>query len=767
MKDKGKYRVLIILVMFFLMVRLPILITSIDRIHFDEELYRGNIAKELISGPILPFFDYQRSEYEGGSLIMGILAVPFFILFGQTVFSLKLVALLFSVLTFIVWYVFLNKFFNRGVAILTGLLWILSPPIYTKWGLCSLGAYYELNFFIILAIYIFYQIFFIQDKKWLFALLGVVSGFAIFFSYMFLTILAVILLFWFIFDKKFIFTKNFFLFAIFLLLGFSPWIYFNLTHHFEGFIVADKPMFYWFTQNSLSGSWLRLRDVATTEFLKSFAFQDIGGIGRYLYYLIFAGSFFGILFINWKSLLKIAGGIISYRRLAVAPKEVSKYALLIVFPVIYFIILGISRFEFRGKFDDLYLGYFYQNRFFIPVYPFVFALTAIFCHRMYRTRRPFLAFCFGFCPILLLLILGVVNNLNMVSIDNFGNKSFKHTIYRGYNYYDLGKLICRRFSDPRMSVELIKRIKSGDDRRLCYAGMGWGFSKDKFDANYSFYIRNVLPGIDKQYWPDACERLGLIIGYNNDIIKALQDNLNVGYLPYFYRGVGAKEAGRLAHSPAEYVMPKGVIEKQYLAYFYEGMGRELYEMFMDDTESFLHFNDSLDLESQASVYKGIAEGQEYYQFSYYKFGAGVGKVGYNIKAWKRIIDKIENTFKPYCYQRMGIEVGWRFIHGIKRYLEFLIHTDEKYRFFLYRGVGIGIGWRFGCTIDDCTKLIKEIDRKYWPYIYEGLSIGVSKRYNGYSLDGWAKEVEKIPPEYQSYFQAGTTEASDNRMLVEQ
>ena len=762
MAHKHRYLILTGLVVLFLIIRLSILITSIDKIYFDDELYRGNIAKELIVGPALSFFDYQRSEYEGGSLVIGVLAVPFFLLFGETVLSLKLVALLFSLAAFITWYLFLDKFFHRWAAIVASLLWIFSPSIYTKWGLCSYGAYYELNFFIILAIYIFYQIFFIQDKRWLFALLGVISGFALFFSYMFSTALAVILLFWFIFDKKFILTKNFFLFAVFFLLGFSPWIWFNVTHHFEGLIVADKPMLYWFTHDSFSGSLSRLWDVTTTKLINSFGFQDIGLIGRQLYYLIFAGSFLGILFINRKPLLKIAGGIMSFRRFAVAPKEVLGHTLLIVFPVVYFIILGISGFEFQGKFDDLLLRYFYQHRFFIPVYPFIFALTAIFCHRMHRTRKPFFVSCLGLCSILILLFLGAVHNFNMVSIGNFGNKSFMRTIYKGYNYYDLGKIVCRRFSDPQRSAELIKGIKSGDDRRLCYAGMGWGFSKDKFDANYSFYIRNVLPKIDKQYWPDACERLGLITGHNNGIIKALNDNLDAGYLPYFYRGVGVKEAGSLVHNPGGHIMLKDRIEAQYLSYFYEGVGRELYEMLMDDTESFVRFNGSLDLQSRVSVYKGIAEGKEYYQFSYYRFGAGVRKIGYNIKAWDNIIDKIENAYKPYCYQRLGIEIGWRFIHGIKRYLAFLMRADEKYRSSIYRGVGIGIGWRFGCAIDDCVQLIKETDQKYWPYIYEGLGIGVSKRY-GYQLDERVKEAEKIPPEYRPYFQAGIREASDSRM----
>ena len=80
--DKSRYAYLAGLVLLYVFTRLLVLFCAIDKVTLDEELYRGNIAKELISGPAFPFLDYQRSEYEGGSLVNGVLAVPFFLLFG-------------------------------------------------------------------------------------------------------------------------------------------------------------------------------------------------------------------------------------------------------------------------------------------------------------------------------------------------------------------------------------------------------------------------------------------------------------------------------------------------------------------------------------------------------------------------------------------------------------------------------------------------------------------------------------------------------------
>jgi Na+-transporting NADH:ubiquinone oxidoreductase subunit NqrE len=157
------------------------------------------------------------------------------------------------------------------------------------------------------------------------------------------------------------------------------------------------------------------------------------------------------------------------------------------------------------------------------------------------------------------------------------------------------------------------------------------------------------------------------------------------------------------------------------------MGMQLYELLINDTANFISFTGSVDRQLKESLYRGMAEGQEYYQYSYSKFGFGIGGIGYRIDAWNQIIDKVEDEFRPYCYQRLGIEIGWRFVHDIKKYLTFFQKADEKYAPYIYKGLGIGIGWRFGYDADGCSRLIDKIDKKYWPYIYEGLEMGSLKR----------------------------------------
>ena len=122
MAHNDAYFIPLVLVVALLCTRLLMLVSSMDKLCIEDELYRGNVAKELISGPGLRFFDYQRSEYEGGALVMGVLAVPFFLLFGKTLFALKLVVLSFSVATLVLWYLFLYTFFDRTTAVMASAL---------------------------------------------------------------------------------------------------------------------------------------------------------------------------------------------------------------------------------------------------------------------------------------------------------------------------------------------------------------------------------------------------------------------------------------------------------------------------------------------------------------------------------------------------------------------------------------------------------------------------------------------------------------------
>ncbi|HTY44764.1 MAG TPA: glycosyltransferase family 39 protein [Patescibacteria group bacterium] len=759
MAYRGTYLVPLILIALLVITRLLVLTATIDKLYIEDELYRGNVAKELLSGPVLPFFDYQRSEYEGGALVMGVLAVPFFLLLGATLFSLKLVVLSFSVGTVILWYFFLRRFFDQTIAVVTSLLWILAPPFCVRGWLYTMGAPCELSFFNILALLIFYQLFFHKKNSYLFALLGFISGFALFFAYYFAVMLAVMMLFWFIFDRKFVFSRNFFIFGLSSLCGFSPWICYNKTHSFEGFMVAEKPILYWFSRSDFVAPLSRLWTLFTKEIANSLDFQGSGFLGQYsayIYYSIFLSSLCWLLFYNRKPILKIAGNLIFPRRFTLRPEEMPKETILFAYFFAFCLVFALSRFEFRSHY---YAGNLNRYRYIVPIYPFVFAVIAIALQRIRLVCRSAFTFAFMVCVICALSVLCLVGNLRMVSFKNLSpGKSFMYTIYRGYNYYDLGKLICRRPSDPAVKVEVVKNIKQGDDRRYCYAGMGWGFAKDEFSADYDSYVRNVLPRFDRQYWPNAWERLGQVTGAQKALLRQVKNAPDQSCRIAFFRGCGIKEAeaGKLVKSPQEYAWQRESITAEYLPYFYEGMGTRLFETLTNEPEAFFRFSRSLEEGLRQRVYEGLAEGMEYFQYSYDRASSGITKIGYNVTAWNTVISAVEDRYKPYCYQRLGIEIGWKFIHDIQQYRAFLARSDEQYRCFLYKGLGIGIGWRFGYDLDACRRLIEATDQNYRPLVYEGLGVGAFRR-NRDQFSGAAERFAGVPKEYWPSFSKGIQE----------
>ena len=770
---KNGYAYLIGLTLLYLLVRLLVLFCAIDRVTLDEELYRGNIAKELIAGPAFPFLDYQRSQYEGGSLVCGILTLPFFLFFGEKLVSLKLVALSLGTGLFILWYLFLDRFFSRRIAVWTSLLLIFLPPIWIKTSICSFGAQPETNLFTMMAVFIFYQIFFVEKNKVLFGLLGAVCGFGIFFHYSFLPTLLTIILFWFIFDKKFFRKSEFLIFIAAFLTGFAPWIWYNLTHHFQGFIACDHPLSYWFARNNPVNFILRFKNFFIIDVPGMFAFYDPilkfkprslldHWFFSHIYYILFIISFCGLLWLNRRSWLKIARGIIFPSRFSVLPQDMPKEIFLLVFFIVYDLTVSLSGIQFNASY---YEGSVFRYRELVPAGLFIPAIIVIFLYGKRTQFKKFFTLYLNFCIMVFLLGVGLVSNLNFIYKEPLHNAVLSG-VYRGYNYYDLGRVIAWRFDGSPRWVDSIKRIKDAEARRYCYSGMGWGYAEDKFNNDYHSYLTTWIQKIEKNYWPYAYEWMGEALerqlGYDKAKGAELKSYFDPGLVSYFYRGVGRQAALEVRSNP-EYALAdfKKRIGKEYEPFFYSGMGIELFDVLINQPGRFFRFMNVVDKEFEPVVYTGLAQGKEYYRCIYNEFGFGIGKVGYNIEAWKVIMGKIEKKYRALCYQRLGIEIGWRFIHDITKYVSFLGGADQEYWPYLYRGLGIGIGWRFAYDLRGCIALIKYIDQEFWPYIYEGLGTGVTRRY-AYQKEAWAKESRNIPGDYKSYFEAGVKSEFDHR-----
>src|SRR5207302_6733401 len=159
-----------------------------------EELYRGTIAQELVTGVKMPFIEYRADNYSGGSLVIGALAAGFFLLFGPTLFALKLAPLLVFTLALVFWYWTIQQYAGERVAVYFAMLFCFSPPLFTAYSVTAMGFHSESILFSALTVFLLFRMLSVDKPSLAYpALLGLTAGFGLWFCYTYgLTLLAML-----------------------------------------------------------------------------------------------------------------------------------------------------------------------------------------------------------------------------------------------------------------------------------------------------------------------------------------------------------------------------------------------------------------------------------------------------------------------------------------------------------------------------------------------------------------------------------------------
>jgi len=423
-----------------------------------ENLYVGTIAKSLIEGLIMPYWDYQFSSYDGGGLFTGILAVPIFLIFGYTSFSLSIVAILFSLGTYFFWYLLLKKYFSERIANIFSIIFIFSPYLFLRWSLVLGANHKEISFFMAAFLYFFYDCFFAPQKlpkdaipmKKIF-FLGFIGGAGIWYCYSFLVMLLVCLMCWFIYCRRVTFL--------------------NMISFFSGFVLGICPVL--FRLNTFKGDiqdqiFSQLLVLDSGHFLlklKGFLYINISGkpsIFMNLYWLI---AIFSIAVLIWKNkshLLEVAKCMILLKKVEI--KNNSNIVAIVSFPIVYVFIYCLSNFDvFLG--DTSYTHY----RYYLPMFPFIFANIAIAIGYILNSKRVLFQkigiFLIGF---MLCLSLGdVILNKSDLSAPKLSNYNIQ-----GYSYEMLGTVFAWRFKSDPQKVEQLISLSDEQHREAIYRGLG-------------------------------------------------------------------------------------------------------------------------------------------------------------------------------------------------------------------------------------------------------------------------------------------------------
>jgi len=437
-KQKTSQLILIILLL-FLLIRVPVLFTGIHQTLEPEELVRGSIAREIIDEPKLNLIDYQGDSYSGGSLISSIITIPFFILLGENLFALKLAPLLIFTLMLFLLFKFCDRFFNRETTLISCFLFIFCPPLWTIYSFLNFGFFHESVLLTLMALFIFYEIFFENKKQNKYFLsLGIICGFSFYFVY--LTIFATIamIITWFLFDKKFFLKKSFLVFIAGGLIGLSPWIYYQLLNNWAGisilFMGKGFRSGHEIGIEMLLGIIKKFFETILLKFPESLYFKDMI-LNYFYYYILFFFSVVLLYFQNIKSLIK--------NQL----KKPSKETFILIYFVVFLVLFSLS---------NLVIGNpFIWWRYITPLYPFAFITVALAINRINFNQYKKMFF-FGF--VFFVLIFWLIGNTQFYETQEtnaLNEKGFSYTILG--KYWDLKM---RLGENPKKMIEAADTIDS-------------------------------------------------------------------------------------------------------------------------------------------------------------------------------------------------------------------------------------------------------------------------------------------------------------------
>ncbi len=200
-----------------------------------EERARIQVTLDLIEGPVVPLIDYQYANYCGGSLVVSTLMIPLVHLFGPTTWTLRIFALLVNLAGLFFLFAILRRYVSLRAAVFGGVLWALASPGFLINTMVVWGTHVESNVLALATLWLFLSIHASPEKRTpKRLLLGVLQGLNLYIGYQ--TVLAIgMLAFFDLHPKRFPKPKQLVAHLIGFVIGFAPWLWYNLRNDFSGF----------------------------------------------------------------------------------------------------------------------------------------------------------------------------------------------------------------------------------------------------------------------------------------------------------------------------------------------------------------------------------------------------------------------------------------------------------------------------------------------------------------------------------------------------
>jgi hypothetical protein len=592
----SKYKTLFIIVFIFLLTRVAVLLFFIDKFFMHEELHHGMIAKEIMEGRGLSIFEYPLTNYGHGGVWSGILTIPFFALFGQNRFALQLTPVAFAAAILIILFLFAYKFFNRRVAVITGVLYIFSSRMWFEFNLHNGGLHFENIIFTVGAMYIFYEIMFNNKNRLAYYFfLGLISGFGTYWIYTFLITLSAIFLLWFLRDKKLFLKKGFYVFCLGFFIGMLPWVYYNLGIHFKNIGDIFLAGFFMERNNCLTiNTWIgimrNILRIICFDRMLSFGMQDMifGKLCLIIYWL----SFLYILRRYKFSFVKIIA---------------SKESFLLIFPLVLFVAVSFYGDSVKEAVGSLY---YVDWRYVVSFFPFIFLTVAIALDKLFLKFRFLKVASIGvlFVPI----FGGVIMCLANVNFKDFGS-GFNQP---GYSYIFLFDSFCNKYGNNLYKIlDNTTKLSAPAKYEVISQVFAINPLKKVPSVDFKEYLKLSLR-LDEKYKPFFYRILIKGLFYNSDMpledivsqVDILSRQVDERYKPYFYEGVGALAVTRgLCCDITKYKYGVSLINKKYIAYYYRGLSEPSYWEFSKYLNGLKNCMTWIDKQYQPIYLEGIGE----------------------------------------------------------------------------------------------------------------------------------------------------------------
>jgi len=459
----------------FLGLRSAAILTSFEECLDEDEFKVGMAARELLRGSFVPYYDLKTDAHTNGHLALGILAAPVFALFGESLLSLKLVALVLAFATFAVWVFFVWDAVGFRAAMFLAVIWTVSPTPFVRISLMAQGNHPESNLLTGAALWLFVRGGCLKPKARSperngksstsvcecarpadaarMILLGMVCGFGAWFCFDLWLTVAVLLALWYLADKLFFLRRCFLLFV----LGFcsTGWllVYDRIRLGSEAIRVFGRPVSSHIGSDIFGRLWCLLAQDLPDSF---FCFG-----GDWVNEVLYAGFVVSVVLFVYFRREVLAGALralVPLRRFAA--EELPADVVFPVFAVAYAVAYSVTDFGLGPK----ELG-FSEYRYLVILYPHLFAMAAVACARIHPVEPLLVA---------ALTVPNLGSSLALIRTGEFARAAR----FPGFAYEGAGELIAWRFRER--ASELIGRIDPQyRHQALCGLGqfIGWEWVK--------------------------------------------------------------------------------------------------------------------------------------------------------------------------------------------------------------------------------------------------------------------------------------------------